>query len=80
MEYEHLRFHYMSLSRLKSGIICQGSVMVTVQSAYILPVLNTDEIPQDEPYQSIVCLQEVIDEDNHHWLIFFDVYETFVGE
>ena len=80
MQYEHVRFHYMTLGQLKTGMTCQGSVMVTVRAAYILPVLNTDEIPDDESYQSIVCLQEVIDEDNHHWLIYFDVYVGFVGE
>lgn len=52
--------------------------MVTLRSAYMLPVYNTDEIPNDESGRSIVCLQEVIDEDNHHWLVYFDVWVGFL--
>ena len=80
MNFEHVRFHYVPMSSLMLGMTCQGSRMVTVRGAYILPVFNTDEIPDDESYQSIVCLQEVIDDENHHWLIYFDVYVGFVGE
>lgn len=79
-EFEHICFHYVSLGSLKTGFILQGSRMVTIRQSTILPIFNTDEIPNDESYQSIVCLQEVIDEDNHHWLIYFDVYIGFVGE
>jgi hypothetical protein len=70
----------MPLSRLKTGMTCQGQRMVTVHAAYILPVINTDEIPEDESYQSVVCLQEVVDDNNHHSLIYFDVWVGFVGE
>ena len=80
MVFEHVRFHYVSLGLLKLGLKIQGSQMVTLKPGYILPVLNTDEIPEDESYQSIVCLQEVIDENNNHWLIYFDVWIGFVGE
>jgi hypothetical protein len=80
MAFEHVRFHYVSLGLLKLGFKIQGSQMVTLREGYILPVFNTDEIPEDESYQSIVCLQEVIDEDNHHWLVYFDVWVGFVGE
>lgn len=73
MVFEHVRFHYVSLGLLKLGLRIQGSQMVTLKPGYILPVFNTDEIPEDESYQSIVCLQEVIDENNNHWLIYFDV-------
>jgi len=80
MVFEHVRFHYVSLGLLKLGLRIQGSQMVTLKPGYILPVFNTDEIPEDESYQSIVCLQEVIDENNNHWLIYFDVWIGFVGE
>lgn len=80
MMLEHVRFHYVPLGLLKLGLKIQGSQMVTLKPGYILPVLNTDEIPEDESYQSIVCLQEVIDENNNYWLIYFDVWIGFVGE
>jgi hypothetical protein len=80
MVFEHVRFHYVSLGLLKLGLRIQGSQMVTLKPGYILPILNTDEIPEDESYQSIVCLQEVIDENNNYWLIYFDVWIGFVGE
>lgn len=80
MMFEHVRFHYVSLGLLKLGLRIQGSQMVTLRPGYILPILNTDEIPEDESYQSIVCLQEVIDENNNYWLIYFDVWIGFVGE
>ena len=47
--------------------------MVRLYSAFMLPVINTDEIPKDIPLSTQVCLQEVIDENNKHSLIFFDV-------
>ena len=80
MVFEHVRFHYVSLGLLKLGLRIQGSQMVTLKPGYILPVLNTNEIPEDESYQSIVCLQEGIDENNNYGLIYFDVWIGFVGE
>ena len=78
MNFEHVCFHYLTIGQLKTGIICQGSAMVTLRGSYMLPVYNTDEIPSNESGRSIVCLQEVIDEDNHHWLIYFDIWVGFI--
>lgn len=76
LQYEHIGFHYVSFSRIKKG--CQFKTVKIFDR--VLLVLNTDEIPEDESYQSIVCFQEVLDEDNHRWLVYFDVFVGFVGE
>lgn len=79
-QFEHVCFHYMTLGSIKRGMQLQRFRMVTIYAAHILPIFNTDEIPIYESDKSVVCLQEVVDEDNHHWLIYFDVYVGFLGE
>lgn len=54
--------------------------MMVLYEGHSLPVLNPDEIPEDESYQSIACFQEVIDESNHRGLFFFNVFIAHVGE
>ena len=78
--FEHIRFHYMTIGSFRRGIICEGQQMMTVRNAHILPVINTDEVPEDESYQSIACFQEVVDKDNHHVLIYFGIVEQHFGE
>ena len=74
MIHEHVKFHYTTLSRCHwRGMILQGCRMVTIKPGYILPVINTDEIPDGLPMSTHVCLQEVIDENNKHALMFFNV-------
>lgn len=80
MEYEHIKFHYITFGHIKSGLICNCCKMVTIKPAYILPLINTNEIPEDESYQSIVCLQEVIDTNNKHVLLYFGVWVEHTGE
>lgn len=73
MKHEHIRFYYVPLSYCKRGLMLEGCQMVTLRSALILPVVNTEEIPENLPMGTQVCLQEVIDESNKHVLIFFNV-------
>lgn len=79
MNLEHVAFHYIGLGRIFAGEILLGRKIVALSHEHILPILNPEDIPNDESYQSIVCLQEVINEKNEHCLIYFDVYVGFIG-
>lgn len=80
MEYEHIAFHYLPLSFLQWGLTWNEERLVTLHKGHILPIINTDEIPENESSQSIVCVQEVIDNNNRHSLFYFDVWIGHVGE
>lgn len=79
MNLEHVTFHYMTVGHFEVGEMLMGWKMCMLRQGRILPLLNYDDVPTDESYQSILCFQEVINEKNEHWLVYFSVHVSFVG-